>query len=65
MNMNKEKRTIDLTPTWSAVLPILINTLTSDDFSYEQKEVAKRELQNMARVADMYVAANKKPDTEE
>jgi hypothetical protein len=50
----KEKiRTIDLTPTWSAVLPIFIAAL--QDGTPEGQRAAKEELARMAALADQYV----------
>jgi len=44
--------TIDLTPTWSAVLPILILALTNG--TDEGRKMATEELKNMAKAADAY-----------
>jgi hypothetical protein len=49
--------TIDLTPTWEAVLLILIETLETG--SEVGKNIAKEELLRMARLADMYVVEAK------
>jgi hypothetical protein len=47
-------RTIDLTPTWSAILPALIATLR--DGTPEGQDIARRELASMAQAADAAVA---------
>jgi len=47
-------KTIDLTPTWSNVLPVLLTVLESG--SREGKQTAKIELSRMAEIADKYVA---------
>lgn len=47
-------RTIDLTPTWTAVLPIFIAAL--QDGTPEGQKAAKEELARMAALADQYVA---------
>lgn len=48
----KEIKTIDLTPTWSGVLAILIHHLGQGD--RQQKNLAKSELYRMAKLADAY-----------
>jgi hypothetical protein len=47
--------TIDLTPTWAAVLPILIAAL--EDGTDEGRKLAKLELASMAKAADLYNAS--------
>ena len=44
--------TIDMTPTWVAVLPIMLAALT--DGSPEAQRIAKEELKRMAELADAY-----------
>lgn len=44
--------TIDCTPTWEAVLPIYLNCLLEKKATASAKEGARKELQNMARLAD-------------
>lgn len=53
----KPIRTIDLTPTWTAILPVLVVALT--DGSDKAKALAKEELQRMAQIAD---SASRKDD---
>lgn len=43
---------IDLTPTWTGVLPILFAAM--EDGTAEGKRLAKLEFANMAKAADMY-----------
>lgn len=50
--------TVDFTPTWKAVLPIIVTALTEG--TDEGKRLAKLELGRMADLADAYVAANTK-----
>lgn len=45
--------TVDLTPTWLAVLPILIETIKADT---PRANDARAELERMATLADLYVA---------
>lgn len=47
--------TIDITPTWLEILPSLLAVLDTSG-----RDVAKRELQRMAQLADLYVAHIKK-----
>lgn len=49
--------TVDLTPTWSGILPALLAVL--EDGNAEGKKIAKDELKKMAKVADMYVENQK------
>lgn len=55
-----EKRqigTIDLTPTWSGILPALLAVI--ENGTPEGQKIAREELQRMATLADMYVVQNK------
>lgn len=53
----KPTGTIDFTPTWRAIVPIIIAALT--DGTDEAKNAAKAELYNMAKAADAYNASVK------
>lgn len=53
------KHTIDVTPTWQAVLPLLLDTLESPRMSEDAKKIARAEVLRMAQVADQYVASVK------
>lgn len=48
-------KTIDMTPTWEAVTPILIMTLQQNIASAEAIEIAQKELNRMAGLADNWV----------
>jgi hypothetical protein len=53
----KQIGVIDLTPAWSAILPILLEAArTPDNKGYE---AAMSELKRMAEIADLYVASQK------
>lgn len=52
-------RTIDITPTWVAVLPILLAAL--ENGTDEGKRIAREELQRMADAADLYNASVRNP----
>lgn len=45
-------KTIDITPTWSGLLPALVDLTTSE--SGETRNFAWSELRKMARVADLF-----------
>jgi hypothetical protein len=47
----EEVGTVDLTPTWESILPVLMVALV--DGTEEGKRMARNELQRMARIADM------------
>lgn len=49
--------TIDLTPTWKQVLPLLL--MGYEEGSSEGRALALEELQRMAEAADAYVGAQK------
>lgn len=49
--------TIDATPSWSAILPLLLLTLESG--LSEGRRNAREELKRMADLADRYVSASK------
>ena len=51
------KKTVDLTPTWSGILPALLDLVRSDN--YKTREIAERELRRMAGLADGYVEAQR------
>ena len=44
-------RTVDLTPTWSAILPLLLMALK--DGQPDAQAVAKEEMERMAQLADI------------
>ena len=59
--MSKTIGHIDLTPTWSGIVPIIQMGLENGNF--EGKRNALIELKRMAALADKYVALQKKGDT--
>ena len=52
-------RTIDITPTWSGILPALIAILERGE-TVEARKTAEAELQKMAALADRYVDLSKR-----
>lgn len=50
-------KTIDCTPTWIAILPMLLAGY--EDGSATSRQIAKEELERMAKLADLYVASQK------
>ena len=52
--------TIDITPTWQAIVPIIAMTLENPDASFEANKTAQSELQRMAKLADLWVEHLKK-----
>jgi len=55
--------TIDITPTWSGLLPYLLNLYESGPETARQ--TAKEELARMAKAADFYNSLTKKHSAEE
>lgn len=60
--MKKGQKTIDITPTWEAVMPLMIATLESG--TEQAKEGIVKELYKLARFADAVNTANKKKNKE-
>jgi hypothetical protein len=54
VEMKKQIGTVDLTPTWSEILPMLL--LAIEDGNATGKQVAREELARMAGIADKYVS---------
>ncbi len=50
-----EQETIDITPTWAGLLPAMLMVL--EQGNAKAKQEIKAELQRMARIADLHVAA--------
>ena len=48
-------KTIDMTPTWEAVTPILIMTLQRTKNDPDATDIAQKELIKMAKLADKWV----------
>lgn len=53
-------KTIDVTPSWSEILPVLLVLLESGPF--ESKAFARKELKRMAALADSYVKIQRPQD---
>lgn len=51
-------RTIDMTPTWRAILPALLD-IYRDGMTQESRDIARAELYRMAEIADAYVVLSK------
>lgn len=54
--MNNTTKTIDCTPTWSGILPVILALIQNPN----TKKDGMIELKRMAELADAYVAENKK-----
>lgn len=50
-------QTVDITPTWSAILPLLLAVYK--DGNFQGIKEAEGELKRMAQLADLYVAQQK------
>lgn len=55
-----EKRTIDLTPTWSAVAVACMAILENPKADHEDIRYARGEIQRMGKIVDHYVELEKK-----
>ena len=52
-------QTVDLTPTWSDVLPAILAVITNPKASPESRKIMYSELSRMAGLADGYVELSK------
>jgi len=57
MTRSTMAKLIDITPTWSAILPLLI--IAIENGNDEGKRAARTELKRMAELADAYVEEHK------
>ena len=57
-------KTIDMTPTWEGVLPVLIMTLQRSKVDSDSLETAQTELNKMAKLADKWVQHVKEMERE-
>jgi hypothetical protein len=55
--LTSEPLTVDLTPTWSGILPYILTVLRDGNGSGQK--IALEELERMAKLADRYVASQK------
>lgn len=53
--MDDEARTIDITPSWAAILPVLLGVLQNDKAPATAHREVEGELRKMALIADRYV----------
>jgi len=60
-NDKKQIDTIDMTPTWAAVLPVYLEAFAANHngTNCAAYKAAKSELERMARLADLYVTMTK------
>lgn len=54
----KEEKTVDITPTWAGVVPLLLESIRNGDFSGQK--IAEEELLRMAQLADLWVDHERK-----
>jgi hypothetical protein len=50
-------QTVDVTPTWQGILPVLLTLLQSENL--QTRDIAESELRRMAGLADGYVEVQK------
>jgi hypothetical protein len=62
--MNNNSNVIEITPTWEATTPIMIDIIKNPDASFKSIENATNELLKMARVADKYIEISSYKDGE-
>lgn len=60
MTTKQKPATIDLTPTWQGVLPILLAAL--ENGTDEGNKIAREELRRMAEAADRFNASTSKKE---
>ncbi len=54
-NDMKNPKTIDISPTWGSLAPVMIDIIKNPHASFQSTKIAKEELLKMARVADKYI----------
>lgn len=47
-------KTLNCAPRWAGLLPVLMDMLTNSRWKPEAREIARKELANMAKAADLY-----------
>jgi len=47
--------TIDMTPTWTGIIPAMIAIIKNPDASFESQKMVQEEFLKMAKLADSYV----------
>lgn len=52
-------QTVDLTPTWSDVLPAILAVITNPKADHEARTLMYKELGRMADIADRYVISKR------
>jgi hypothetical protein len=57
-------QTIDMTPTWTGIVGLMILVLQNEDASPQSHKGARDELYRMAGLADLYVAEHKQTEQE-
>ena len=60
----KKPKTIDITPTWLGLAPVMIDIIKNPHASFQSTKIAKEELLKMARVADKYIEISSYKDGE-
>lgn len=61
-NDKTEKQVIDLTPTWKEQLKV-IRLILESNMDNDKKEIAWKELERMAGIADLYVVIAKESES--
>ena len=56
--------TIDITPTWTGLTPVLITIIKNPHASFESQKMVQGEFLKMARLADSYVELVKSQEGE-
>jgi len=54
--------TIDLTPSWAALMPVLLRLLEQDNLSKETRSMIHSELMSLAKFADQFYEQAKKQE---
>ncbi len=54
-----EQETIDITPTWAAIMPVLVDILTSKTSSQQAKDEVADEIMWLARNVDKVIQEKK------
>lgn len=53
-NESNEVQHVDITPTWSGILPLMLDIVSNPKADRQAREVMLKEFRSMARAADLY-----------
>lgn len=58
-------KTIDCTPTWTSLVPFMLEVLCEPKHSHISRELIKEQIYVMAKAADLYINSQKTNENEQ